>query len=91
LTGRRLEIDAVIAGTYDRQDNPLRNAPHTAEMLTAERWEHAYPRELAAYPRPELRRRKYWPPVARVDNVFGDRNLVCACAPTSDWADPPAV
>jgi len=91
MAGIRAEIDAVIAGTYDRQDNPLRNAPHTAEMLTAERWEHAYPRELAAYPRPELRRRKYWPPVARVDNVFGDRNLVCACAPTSDWADPPAV
>jgi glycine dehydrogenase len=91
MAGIRAEIDAVIAGTYDRQDNPLRNAPHTAEMIAAERWEHCYTRELAAYPRPELRRRKYWPPVARVDNVYGDRNLVCACAPTSDWAEPPAV
>jgi glycine dehydrogenase len=86
----RAEIAAVAAGTYPRDDNPLCNAPHTAQMVGADHWTHAYPRELAAFPTPELRRRKYWPPVARVDNVQGDRNLVCACPPLSDWAEPPA-
>ena len=81
----RAEIEAVANGTLDAQDNPLRNAPHTAAMVAADRWEHAYPREMAAFPTPALRQNKYWPPVARVDNVFGDRNLVCACAPTADW------
>ncbi len=85
----RAEIAAVAEGTYDREDNPLRNAPHTAAMVVADRWEHAYPREVAAFPTPSLRRRKYWPPVARVDNVHGDRNLVCACPPMSDWAEAP--
>jgi glycine dehydrogenase len=87
----RAEIAAVADGRYDRADNPLRNAPHTAEMVSADRWDHAYPREVAAFPTPGLRRRKYWPPVARVDNVQGDRNLVCACPPLSDWADTPAT
>jgi glycine dehydrogenase len=86
----RAEIAAVADGTYPREDNPLCNAPHTAQMVSADRWEHAYPRELAAFPTPALRRRKYWPPVARVDNVHGDRNLVCACPPLSDWAEAPA-
>ncbi len=86
----RAEIDAVAAGRYDREDNPLRNAPHTAAMVTAERWEHGYPREVAAFPTPALRQRKYWPPVARVDNVYGDRHLVCSCGPASDWAEGPA-
>jgi glycine dehydrogenase len=85
----REEIAAVADGRYDREDNPLRNAPHTAEMVSADRWDHAYPREVAAFPTPGLRRRKYWPPVARVDNVHGDRHLVCACPPLSDWADAP--
>jgi glycine dehydrogenase len=87
----RAEIAAVADGRYDRADNPLRNAPHTAEMVSADRWDHAYPREVAAFPTPGLRRRKYWPPVARVDNVHGDRNLVCACPPLSDWAETPAT
>ncbi len=86
----RAEIAAVADGTYPPEDNPLRNAPHTAQVVSADRWEHAYPRELAAFPTPALRRRKYWPPVARVDNVHGDRNLVCACPPLSDWAQAPA-
>ncbi len=77
----RAEIRAVEEGVWDRQDNPLRNAPHTASMVTVERWEHRYSREIAAFPVPALRRVKYWPPVARVDNVFGDRNLVCSCNP----------
>jgi glycine dehydrogenase len=84
----RAEIAAVAEGRLDREDNPLRNAPHTAAMVTADHWPHAYPREQAAWPTPSLRRAKYWPPVARVDNVYGDRHLVCACAPTSDWAEP---
>jgi glycine dehydrogenase len=57
-------------------------------MVVADRWEHPYSREQAAFPTPALRRAKYWPPVGRVDNVYGDRHLVCACGPTSDWADP---
>ena len=85
----RAEIAAVADGTSDRDDNPLRNAPHTAAMVMADRWDHAYSREVAAFPTPALRRHKYWPPVARVDNVHGDRNLVCSCPPLSDWAQPP--
>jgi len=85
----RAEIRAVETGAANREDNPLRNAPHTAAMVSADSWEHAYSRELAAFPTPALRRRKYWPPVARVDNVYGDRNLVCACPPTADWVDSP--
>ncbi len=77
----------MAQGRYDRNDNPLRNAPHTAAMVTAERWEHGYSRAVAAFPTPALRQGKYWPPVARVDNVYGDRHLVCACPPTAEWAD----
>ncbi len=75
----RGEIERVIGGEFDALDNPLKNAPHTAEELVADEWTHAYSREQAAYPVPELRTRKYWPPVGRVDNVYGDRNLFCAC------------
>ena len=79
LIAIRQEIDAVQAGKLDAQDNPLANAPHTLEDVAATAWEHSYSRELAAYPVASLRRYKYWPPVNRVDNVFGDRNLFCAC------------
>ncbi|MFF7706001.1 aminomethyl-transferring glycine dehydrogenase [Pseudomonas sp. NPDC007930] len=74
----REEIRAVEAGTLDKDDNPLKNAPHTAAELVRH-WEHSYSREQAAYPLPSLVEAKYWPPVGRVDNVYGDRNLVCAC------------
>jgi glycine dehydrogenase len=82
----REEIARVADGEYDRQDNPLANAPHTAAMLLAADWKHPYEREEAAYPaagypRPEDRRGKYWPPVRRVDSAYGDRNLVCSCPP----------
>jgi glycine dehydrogenase len=88
----RAEIAAVASGAADPQDNPLRNAPHTAAMACADRWEHPYARELAAFPVPGLRRGKYWPPVARVDNVYGDRHVVCTCAPTAEWYErAPAV
>ncbi len=73
----REEIRAVAEGRLEREDNPLRNAPHTAAMVCADAWPHAYTRELAAYPLAGLRAHKYWPPVGRADNVYGDRNLVC--------------
>ena len=81
----REEIRAVEEGRMDREDNPLRNAPHTAAVVTADTWKHAYTREVAAYPVPALRAAKYWSPVGRADNVFGDRNLVCSCPPMSDY------
>jgi glycine dehydrogenase len=77
----REEISRVGSGEYDPQDNPLKNAPHTAEMLIAGDWKHSYQREEAAYPASGDRRAKYWPPVRRIDQAYGDRNLVCACPP----------
>jgi len=84
----RAEIDAVGAGTLDRADNPLKHAPHTAAAVIADDWKHAYRRELAAYPDPSLRAAKYWPPVGRVDNVYGDRNLFCSCVPIGEYHEP---
>jgi glycine dehydrogenase len=81
----RHEIRAVEEGRINREDNPLRNAPHTAQMLMAENWVHDYTREAAAYPVPRLKANKYWVPVARVDNVYGDRNLVCSCPQLEDY------
>ena len=77
----REEIDAVGSGSWPHDDNPLVNAPHTAAMVTADEWGHAYPRSLAAYPAGVSRIGKYWSPVRRIDGAFGDRNLVCACPP----------
>jgi glycine dehydrogenase len=77
----RQEISRVADGTYDGQDNPLKNAPHTANMLISGDWKHGYDRELAAYPGGTDRRSKYWAPVRRIDQAYGDRNLVCACPP----------
>jgi glycine dehydrogenase len=84
LVAIRDEIRAVEAGEMDRQDNPLRNAPHTLAMVSRDVWSHPYSREQAAFPRPWLRDRKFWPSVARIDNAFGDRNLVCLCPPMSE-------
>ena len=83
----RDEIRAVEEGKLDREDNPLRNAPHTATAVTASEWTHAYPRELAAFPLASLRQQKYWPPVARVDNVYGDKNVMCACIPVDAYKE----
>jgi len=77
----RHEIELVAAGEYDAADNPLKNAPHTASMLISGDWKHAYDRETAAYPAGGDRRAKYWPPVRRIDQAYGDRNLMCACPP----------
>ncbi|VFR53353.1 Glycine dehydrogenase [decarboxylating] (glycine cleavage system P protein) [plant metagenome] len=83
----REEIAQVERGERDREDNVLKNAPHTAQVLLAEEWHHAYPRQQAAYPLATLRDSKYWPPVSRVDNAYGDRNLVCACLPMEAYAE----
>jgi glycine dehydrogenase len=77
------EINKVKTGDFDKNDNPLKNAPHTHVELTANEWKHKYSRETAAYPSAILKSYKYWPPVARVDNVYGDKNLFCSC-PTMD-------
>jgi glycine cleavage system P protein (glycine dehydrogenase) len=83
----RQEIDRIGSGEYDSQDNPLRNAPHTASMLLAADWKHSYEREEAAYPLAGDRRAKYWPPVRRIDQAYGDRNLICACPPASAFEE----
>ncbi|MGL4564320.1 MAG: glycine dehydrogenase (aminomethyl-transferring), partial [Halioglobus sp.] len=84
----REEISAVQEGRLDAQDNPLVNAPHTLADVAASLWDHPYSRELAAYPVDSLRRYKYWAPVNRVDNVYGDRNLFCACPAVDSYRDP---
>jgi glycine dehydrogenase len=83
----REEIRAIEEGRMDRVDNALKNAPHTADALLATDWHHGYSREQAAYPLPALRANKYWPPVARADNVYGDRNLSCSCIPVAAYAE----
>ncbi|MFN0250221.1 MAG: aminomethyl-transferring glycine dehydrogenase [Kofleriaceae bacterium] len=81
----RAEIAAIEGGTMDKANNPLKNAPHTAAAIAAAEWNHPYSREQAVYPAPWLRVNKYWPPIARVDNAYGDRNLVCACPPIDTY------
>jgi glycine cleavage system P protein (glycine dehydrogenase) len=82
----RREIQDVIDGKADRQDNVLKNAPHTAQAVAANHWTHAYSRELAAFPLPFVRAHKYWPSVGRIDNPYGDRNLICSCPPIEAFA-----
>ncbi len=82
----REEIRQIESGTWPQDDNPLKNAPHTAESLLAADWSRAYSRETAAFPVAALRQAKYWSPVGRVDNVYGDRNLFCSCVPVSELA-----
>jgi glycine dehydrogenase len=79
------EIDRVGAGEWPAEDNPLRNAPHTARCLVGE-WEHPYSREEAAYPKGVDPNAKYWSPVRRIDGAYGDRRLVCACPPVEEYA-----
>jgi glycine dehydrogenase len=81
------EIEAIASGEADRQNNVLKNAPHTAQQVTADNWDRPYSREQAAYPAPWTREHKFWPAVARIDNVYGDRNLMCSCPPIEEFAE----
>ena len=83
----RKEIQDVEDNIYAMEDSPLRNAPHCAQVVTGDKWEYKYPRSVAAYPKAGGSRNKYWPPIGRVDNVFGDRNLMCTCPSMSDFKD----
>jgi glycine dehydrogenase len=87
LVSIRGEIEQIELGLMDRSDNPLKNAPHTAAMLARDEWEHPYSRERAVFPAPWTLTRKFWPTVRRVDNAFGDRNLVCACPPIDAYVE----
>ena len=83
----RKEIDAIISGKADREDNVLKNAPHTARAVVSDDWQHSYSREQAAFPLKWVRDSKFWPSVGRIDNVRGDKNLICACPPIESYAD----
>jgi glycine dehydrogenase len=87
LIAIRAEIQAVIDGSADPRDNVLKNAPHTAEDVAADDWSHTYTRQQAAFPLPFVRANKVWPAVARIDNPYGDRNLMCACPPVEAFAE----
>jgi glycine dehydrogenase len=82
----RQEIQAVVDGNADPRDNVLKNAPHTAAAIAADTWTHPYGREQAAFPLPFVRADKFWPPVGRIDNAYGDRNLICTCPDTAEYA-----
>ena len=88
LVAIRAEIRRIEEGEWSREDNPLKHAPHTAAVVTANEWLHAYSREEAAYPAPWIRGRKFWPAVGRVDNGYGDKNLMCTCPPIEAWTEP---
>jgi glycine dehydrogenase len=81
----RKEIDSIQKGVYPTDDNPLCHAPHTAEILITDNWNRSYKKEIAAYPVAALKNSKYWPPVGRIDNVHGDKNLICSCLPVSEY------
>jgi glycine dehydrogenase len=81
------EIEAVETGQMDARNNPLKNAPHTADCATGTEWARPYSREQAVYPAPWLHDHKFWPVVARIDNVFGDRNPICTCAGVTAYVE----
>jgi len=87
LISIRKEIDQVASGQWDAEDNPLKNAPHTIQELASDNWPHPYSREVAGWPVPSLRMSKFFSSVSRVDNVYGDRNLICSCPPMEAWQD----
>jgi glycine dehydrogenase len=87
LLGIRAEIKAVEDGTMDAKDNPLKNAPHTQGVITADEWNHKYSRQQAAFPLDYVRANKFWPTVGRVNNTVGDRNLICTCEPVSSYME----
>ncbi len=91
LAAIREEIAEIESGSMDRENNPLKNAPHTYDMLIADEWEYPYTKQQAYFPLEWVWKDKYWPPVSRVDNVYGDRNVSCACPPMSVWRDEPDI
>ena len=86
LIAIREEIHHIESGHWPREDNPLKNAPHTAQEITKSDWNHAYSRREAAFPSPHVREHKFWPAVARIDNAAGDRNLICTCSSIQEYA-----
>ena len=84
----REEIRAIEEGRLPREDNPLKNAPHTADVVSADEWNHPYSRQQAAFPSEATRRNKFWPYVARINQVLGDRRLICACPPIEEYEAP---
>jgi glycine dehydrogenase len=83
----RAEVSRIEMGLDDREDNTLKNAPHTVREVTSDAWSHPYSREKAAFPAPWSRGHKFWPHVGRVENAYGDRNLVCVCPPVREYAE----
>lgn len=90
LLSIKKEIEGIESGTFDKIDNPLKNAPHTAEEIIGDNWQHKYSRESAAFPNKDARENKFWPSVGRVNNAYGDRNLVCSCLPVSEYEEASA-
>ncbi|MBA3671638.1 MAG: glycine dehydrogenase (aminomethyl-transferring), partial [Gemmatimonadaceae bacterium] len=86
----RDEVRAIERGTSDRDDNPLKHAPHTMRAVVSDTWSHTYGREQAAFPTEDTRARKFWPSVERIESAYGDRNLVCSCLPTDAYVTDPA-
>ncbi|MFM7807208.1 MAG: glycine dehydrogenase (aminomethyl-transferring), partial [Planctomycetota bacterium] len=86
LIAIRCEIADIASGASPKDDNPLKHAPHTLEVVLSDGWKRSYSREKAAFPLPWVREAKFWPSVGRVDNAFGDRNLICACPPVEEYA-----
>ena len=86
----RKEIAQIESGQLSKEDNPLKNAPHTASVVTADKWEHGYPRSQAAWPQAGLKQNKFWPTVSRVNDTYGDRNLVCSCPPLEVFVEDEA-
>jgi glycine dehydrogenase len=87
----RQEIQDVIEGRVDARDNVLKHAPHTATVIGGDSWPHAYSRERAAFPLPYVRARKLWPAAGRIDNAYGDRNLLCVCAEVAAYTESEEV
>jgi glycine dehydrogenase len=87
LISIRAEIAEIESGAASKEDNVLKNAPHTVQVVTAEEWNHSYPRNKAAFPVPGLRRDKFWPTTSRLNDTYGDRNLVCSCPPIETFME----
>tara|TARA_B100000902_G_scaffold85569_1_gene89837 strand:+ start:289 stop:663 length:375 start_codon:yes stop_codon:yes gene_type:complete len=87
LISIKSEILKVANGEYDQDNNPLKNSPHTAINIASDKWPHPYSRDEAAYPSHHLKDHKYWPPVGRIDNASGDRNLVCTCPSIEEYKE----